>query len=85
MADAPRGDPAPVDPEPSGDRDSEGLTYAAAVSELEAILADLESDDVDVDRLADQVRRAAALVRFCRSRILEARVEIEQILEGPPE
>ncbi|MEJ5256101.1 MAG: exodeoxyribonuclease VII small subunit [Acidimicrobiales bacterium] len=76
-------------PTPSGndhrDELGESLTYAAAVAELEAILSELEGDDVDVDRLADQVRRAAALVRFCRSRILEARVEIEQILEGPSE
>jgi exodeoxyribonuclease VII small subunit len=65
--------------------EDEGLTYAAAVAELEAILAELEGDDVDVDRLSAQVRRAAALVRFCRSRILDARVEIEQILEEPAE
>lgn len=65
--------------------EDEELTYAAAIAELEAILAELEGDDVDVDRLAAQVRRAAALVRFCRSRILDARVEIEQILEEPAE
>jgi exodeoxyribonuclease VII small subunit len=65
--------------------EDEELTYAAAVEELEAILAELEGDDVDVDRLAAQVRRAAALVRFCRGRILDARVEIEQILEEPAE
>ncbi|MCX7621295.1 MAG: exodeoxyribonuclease VII small subunit [Acidimicrobiales bacterium] len=58
-----------------------GVTgYADAVRELEAILAELEHDDIDIDQLAAQVRRAAVLIRFCRSRILEARVEVEQVV-----
>ena len=61
-------------PTPAGD---EPAGYAEALTELEAILADLDGDDVDVDRLAGQVRRAAVLIRFCRERIGGARLEIE--------
>ena len=35
--------------------------YADAISELDAILADLEADDIDIDVLATKVERAAEL------------------------
>ena len=54
--------------------------YAAAQQELESILAELERADVDVDRLATQVQRAAALIAFCRERIVRARVQIDQVV-----
>lgn len=52
--------------------------YAEALAELERILAELESSDVDVDHLATQVKRAAELIDMCRSRISNARLQIEQ-------
>ena len=54
--------------------------YAAAQQELESILTELERADVDVDRLAAQVQRAAALIAFCRERIQHARVQIDQVV-----
>lgn len=54
--------------------------YAEALAELETILGDLERTDVDVDVLAAQVQRAAALIAFCRDRIGNARLQIEQVV-----
>jgi exodeoxyribonuclease VII small subunit len=54
--------------------------YAEALEELESILRQLDTADVDVDVLAAQVRRAAALIAFCRDRIGAARVQIEQVV-----
>jgi exodeoxyribonuclease VII small subunit len=54
--------------------------YAEAVAELEQILDRLERSDVDVDVLAEQVRRAAELIAFCRDRIGAARVQIDQVV-----
>jgi exodeoxyribonuclease VII small subunit len=54
--------------------------YAAALTELETILAELERPDVDVDVLAAQVARAAELIGFCRDRIGNARLQIEQVV-----
>ena len=54
--------------------------YAAAQRELDAILAELERTDLDVDRLATQVQRAAQLIAYCRDRIGNARVQIEQVV-----
>ena len=54
------------------------IGYAAAVSELERILAELEADDIDVDVLAAKVARAAELIDLCRIRIDAARGEVDR-------
>lgn len=59
---------------------SDDLTYSEAIDELEDLLDQLEGDEIDIDRLASQVRHAAALIRFCRRRLGDARVEVEQIV-----
>lgn len=56
------------------------IGYAEAVAELEEILQELESDAVDVDRLAEQVRRAADLIELCRGRLTDAQVEVTRIV-----
>jgi exodeoxyribonuclease VII small subunit len=56
--------------------------YAEALEELETILAQLERSDVDVDVLAAQVQRAAVLIAFCRDRIGNARLQIEQAVSA---
>ena len=43
----------------TGDHDLDGIGYAQALAELEAILAELEHEAVDVDHLAERVQRAA--------------------------
>lgn len=54
--------------------------YSEALAELEDILAGLERSDVDVDVLAAKVRRASDLITFCRDRIGNARLQIEQVV-----
>jgi exodeoxyribonuclease VII small subunit len=58
----------------------DGVAYTDAVAELEEILAELEGDDPDVDVLTVRVRRAAELIRLCRSRINVARDEVERVV-----
>ena len=58
----------------------DGLRYADAMAELESILVGLERDDLDVDQLSASVARAAELIRWCRSRVRDARMEVEQIV-----
>lgn len=62
--------PPTLDPAPDG--------YADAIDELESILREIEDDDVDVDHLAQQVSRAAALIEFCRDRIVAARAAVDE-------
>ena len=65
--------------------DPEEVGYADAMAELEAILDDLEDDDLDVDVLATKVERASELIQVCRDRIGAAKVQVERVvasLEG---
>ena len=54
--------------------------YAAALDELQEILAALESDPTDVDQLAVRVERADVLIRHCRSRLDDARLRVDQVV-----
>lgn len=56
------------------------IGYAAALTELDAILTTLEASDVDVDQLAEHVRRAAELIAICRERISGARIQIDTVI-----
>ena len=58
----------------------EEIGYADAMAELEAILDDLEDDDLDVDVLATKVERASELIQRCRDRIGAARVQVERVV-----
>lgn len=53
--------------------------YSTAIAELDAILRELESSDVDVDHLAERVGRASTLIALCREKIANAQVRIEQV------
>jgi exodeoxyribonuclease VII small subunit len=54
--------------------------YAEAMAELEDILGELEGDDLDVDVLAERVRRASELIKTCRARISRAQSDVDRIV-----
>lgn len=57
------------------------VTFNEALTELEAILERIESDDVDLDRLATELSRAAELLEVCRAKIRKAELEVSHIVE----
>lgn len=59
----------------------DGPGFDEALAELEGIVAELESDRLEVDQLAARVERAAELVRTCRARIDGTRLQVEEVLE----
>jgi exodeoxyribonuclease VII small subunit len=56
------------------------LGYAEAMTELEGILGELEGDHLDVDVLAERVRRASELIKLCRTRISRAQDDVNRIV-----
>jgi exodeoxyribonuclease VII small subunit len=54
--------------------------YAEAMAELEEILDELEGDALDVDVLAERVRRASELIAVCRTRIARAQADVDAIV-----
>jgi exodeoxyribonuclease VII small subunit len=62
-------------------RPPEEMGYREAIEELESILAEIERDDVDLDRLSDRVERASAIIEYCRGRIEETDTRVRTLLD----
>ena len=60
----------------------EPVGYDAALKELQEILSELESENVDVDRLASRVERAGALIRLCQERLAAAELQVERVVDA---
>jgi exodeoxyribonuclease VII small subunit len=58
----------------------DNIGYADAMAELGTILDELERDDLDVDVLADRVKRASELIKLCRTRIARAQADVDKIV-----
>ena len=58
------------------------LTYRAALEELRDIHGRLRGDDLDVDRLLEDVARASDLLSFCRERLTSVGERLEEVLDG---
>jgi exodeoxyribonuclease VII small subunit len=56
-------------------------SYKEAYTELENIVHQIDSDELDVDELSDKVKRATELLTFCRKKLLTTEQEIEEILK----
>lgn len=58
----------------------DAIGYADAMAELDEILEELEGDDLDVDVLAERVKRASELIKLCRARIARAQADVDTIV-----
>lgn len=56
--------------------------FGEAMAELEGILERIEGEEIDVDRLASELQRAAELLETCRGKIRRAEVEVTQIVQS---
>ena len=57
------------------------LTYTEAVAELEKILAELEDNsEVNMEIIADKVKRAGVLMEFCKSQLHNLNEELEKMI-----
>jgi exodeoxyribonuclease VII small subunit len=58
---------------------SDDISYAAASAELEQILQDIESGEIDLDVLTDKVERAAALLAICRQKLAATETKVKKV------
>ena len=58
---------------------ADGPSYAEASGELEQILQDIESGEIDLDVLTDKVERAATLLAFCRQKLAATETKVKKI------
>ena len=58
------------------------VSFREAMDELEGILERIEGEEIDIDQLATELRRAAQLLDICRGKIRKAEVEVTQIVQS---
>lgn len=56
------------------------FSYAEAMAEVEQILARFNTQQMDVDTLAAEVKRATELIAQCKERLVRAEREVAEVL-----
>ena len=56
-------------------------TYEQAMKCLEEIVAKIESGELDIDSLGEQLKEAQKLIKLCRDKLYKADAEIKKMLE----
>ncbi|GAB4146349.1 MAG: hypothetical protein Fur0037_14370 [Planctomycetota bacterium] len=56
------------------------IGYTAASEELEEILQEIESGEIDLDALSEKVRRAAELIAICREKLSGTEAQVKKIV-----
>jgi exodeoxyribonuclease VII small subunit len=57
------------------------LSYNEAIAEVEAILEKIENEELDVDELAEKVKRVSVLLKLCKDKLLSTNEQVEKILK----
>ena len=55
--------------------------YEDAVRQLEQIVHQMETGELDIDQLSEQLKKAQQLIKLCREKVSKTEKEIEDILE----
>lgn len=56
------------------------MKYEAAVSQLEDIVTKLENNELDIDQLTAELKKAQELIKLCRDRLTKTDTEIKTLL-----
>ena len=61
------------------------MKYEEAMNELETIVRKMESNQLDIDSLTEQLKRAQQLVKLCKDKLTKTDEEIKKILDSETE
>ncbi|OGS46287.1 MAG: exodeoxyribonuclease VII small subunit [Elusimicrobia bacterium RIFOXYD2_FULL_34_15] len=59
----------------------EKTSYSKSFEELQKILDSIEGEDVEIDKLAEKVKRATELIKVLRSKLKKTEIEIKEIVK----
>ena len=60
----------------------ENKSYTKAIEELEKIVSEMENEDISVDELSHKVKRAAELIRICKTVLYQTEEEVNSVLKS---
>jgi exodeoxyribonuclease VII small subunit len=55
---------------------NENLKYEEAMAQLEAIVHKMESNELNIDEIAAQLKTAQRLIKFCRDKLTKTESEL---------
>ena len=58
----------------------EEMKYEAAMAELQSIVRKMENDELDIDQMTEQLKRAQQLIKLCKDKLTKTDTEIKKIL-----
>ena len=56
------------------------IKYEAALAELQTIVHKMENDELDIDQMSEQLKRAQQLIKLCKDKLTKTDEEIKKIL-----
>ncbi len=59
---------------------SKKLTYDGAMAELQAIVAEIEEEEISIDDLSVKVKRAAELLQYCQQKLRQTEDDVNKVL-----
>jgi exodeoxyribonuclease VII small subunit len=57
------------------------ISYNEAMTEIEEILEKIENEELDVDELAEKVKRVSVLLKICKDKLHKTNQQVEQVLK----
>ncbi len=57
------------------------ISYNEAIAEIEEVLEKIENEELDVDELAEKVKRVSVLLKVCKDKLFSTNEQVEQILK----
>ena len=60
---------------------SKSQTYQQAIDELEAIVNEIENEEISVDELSEKVKRASQLIKLCKTKLTNTEQEVSKVLD----
>ena len=55
-------------------------TYSQAMARLEAIVRQVDSNELEIDELVEKIKEANEIIAFCSEKLKKADTEIEKLL-----
>ena len=57
------------------------MTYEEALKQIEDIVSKVESDELDIDNLGKQLKKAQQLIKLCKDKLAKADEDINEVLK----
>ena len=61
------------------------MKYEEAMRQLQEIVHKMENDELDIDQMTEQLKRAQELIKLCRDKLMKTDEEIRNLLKNDSE